>query len=329
MILNNAPYKFSITGSRPMPGCLWMVILLWLLPGILHAENAPAMRPRVEVTRATVRVADLFSCPLPVALRPHADTPVMNAPLPGKERFVPGAFLVRKLSLLAGVNALTINTPHRICVFRKGQTLTDKHLVPFLESLARATWKEPVSITGFRVTGRRTLPLGTLSFTPDKKRARIRKNRVELPVAVFVNGKTMGRITLSGKASVLKNVVITHTALRQGEKLTSAHITLALRPVPPSDHDILTDPIQAIGRMATRPIGSGTLLTTTLVKASPLVQRGDGVRIRYTLGGLLITATGIARETGGRGDFIKVKNSRSGKIIPCRITGACRVEPFL
>jgi len=318
-----------MTGRHPMPCCLLLMGLLLLLPAPASAQSAPAVRPRVEVTRSVVRVSDLFQGPLPAALKRHADTTVFNAPMPGKERFVPGAFLARKLSLLAGAKALEITAPNRVCLARKGQRLSDKRLLPFLETVARTTWKGPVAITGLRVTGRRTLPLGTLALTPDTKRVRIRKNRIELPVAVSVSGTSMGRLTLSGEAHIMKDVVVAAVSIPRGETLSADQLTLASRPVPPSGDGILTDPALAVGRTATRPIASGTELTSRLVKAPPLVKRGDGVRISYTQSGLVITATGIARETGGLGDYIKVKNSRSGKNITCRVIGQCRVEPFL
>ncbi|WP_193220126.1 flagellar basal body P-ring formation chaperone FlgA [Desulfoluna spongiiphila] len=314
---------------NPMPWCLLLMGLLLLLPAASGAQSAPAVRPRVEVTGSAVRVSDLFAGPLPAALKRHGDTTVFNAPMPGKERFVPGAFLARKLSLLAGAKALEITAPNRVCLVRKGQRLSDKRLLPFLEAMARTIWKGSVAVSELRVTGRRTLPLGSLALTPDTKRARVRKNRIELPVAVSVNGTSMGRLTLSGEAHIMKNVVVASVSIPKGETLSADQITLASRPVSPSGTDILTDPALAVGREATRPIASGTELTSRLVKAPPLVKRGDGVRIRYTQGGLLITATGIARETGGLGDFIKVKNSRSGKGITCRVIGQCRVEPFL
>lgn len=254
---------------------------------------------------------------------------MFNAPRPGKELFVPGPFLARKLSLLAGCRTLGIKAPPRVCIARKGQVLKESRLIPFLEQVARSTWKDPVTITKFRVVGRRTLPLGKLTLSPDNKRLRIRKNRIELPVAVSVDGKAMGRLTLTAEVNIIKNVVVTTTSIRQGEELTSAQLTLAPHPVPPSDHKVLTNLALAVGRMATRPIRSGTVLTTRMVKAPTLVKRGDGVRIRYTLRGLVITATGIAGERGGMGDFIKVKNSRSGKRITCRIIGERNVEPLL
>ena len=99
--------------------------------------------------------------------------------------------------------------------------------------------------------------------------------------------------------------------------------------MPPSDHKVVTNLTLAVGRMTTRPIRSGAVLTAQMVKTLPLVERGEGVRIRYTLKGLAIAATGIAGGTGGMGDFIKVKNSRSGKRITCRITGERIVEPLL
>lgn len=323
------PHTRPVTGGHLMPWCLLVLALLLALARPLCAQSGPAVRPRVEVTGSTVRVSDLFSGTLPAALKRHGSATVFNAPMPGKERLVPGTFLTRKLSLLAGVQDLGLTAPARVCLARKGQRISDKRLLPFLEAVARSTWEGPVSVSGLRVAGRRTLPLGILTFAPDTKRVRIRKNRIELPVSVTVDGAATGRLTLSGEAHTMQHVVVAASDIQRGETLTASQVSLALMPVPPSGGNLLTDPALAVGRTATRAIASGTGLTARLVKAKPLVERGDGVRIRYSLGGLVITATGIAKETGGLGDFIKVKNSRSGKAVTCRIIGQRRVEPFL
>lgn len=314
---------------RPRPWRLLLATALLLLPGVLHAESPLALRPQVEVASESVRVKDLVDGPLPASLARQADTLVLKAPLPGNEHILPGPFLARKLAFLAGVERLEATTPARVRITRTGQEIDDSRLTPLLEQVARTTWKEPVTVTGLRVVGRRPLPIGPLALTPDTTRVRIRKGRIELPVNVSVGGDAMGRITLTAEVSVMKQVVVTTAPVAKGEGFTPALLTLAPRPLPPSDHDAITELAQAVGHMATHPLSAGTVLTSAMVKSTPLVTRGDDVRIRYAAGDLVITATGIAAETGGLGEFIRVKNSRSGKHITCRITGERIVEPFL
>jgi flagella basal body P-ring formation protein FlgA len=69
------------------------------------------------------------------------------------------------------------------------------------------------------------------------------------------------------------------------------------------------------GLEAARTIRQGTTLSKSLVRAEQLVDRGDRVTIVYQNGALLITALGEAREPGGKGDIIKVRNISTRKTI--------------
>ena len=319
----------SLPGQRPRALCLLIMALALLAVTDLHAAGTLSMRSRVEVTVESVRVSDLFSGPLPSALQRLKKRVIFNAPMPGKEHSVPGAFLVRKIHLLQGCSTLEINAPSRVRISRTGQVISMDRLIPYLDRAAERTWKEPITLTKVRVIGRRTMPGGAITFTPDTKRLRIRKNRMELPLAVFVDKKPAGRLTLTATALAMREVVVTTKAVRQGDALTPGQVTLKSRAVAPSNLGVILDPSRAMGRMATRPIPPDTVLTAKMLKTPPLVKRGEGVRIAYTSGNMLISATGIAKEAGGMGDFINVKNSRSGKRITCRIIGVRRVEPLL
>ena len=315
--------------QRQRPKALCLMILILLAATDLQAAGTLSMRSRVEVTMESVRVSDLFSGPLPSPLQRLKKRVVFNAPMPGKEHSVPGSFLVRKIQLLPGCSTLKINAPSRVLISRTGQVISLDRLLPYLERAAERTWKEPITLTKIRVMGRRTMPGGTITFSPDTKRLRIRKNRMELPLTVFVDKKSTGRLTLTATALAMRDVVVTTKAIHQGDSLTPGQVMLKSRAVAPSNLGLILDPARAVGRMATRPIPTDTVLTAKMLKTPPLVKRGEGVRIAYTSGNMLISATGIAKEAGGMGDFINVKNSRSGKRITCRITGVRRVEPLL
>lgn len=324
-----SPHTPLFFRKHPMAGGLLVAIFL-LLPAMApEVASALDLRPHIEVVADTVYVSDLFYAPLPEPLRRHASTFVLKAPLPGKEHLVPGPFLARKITLLPGCSALNIQTPNRVQITRKGQSIEESRLRPFIERVAKKTWRGPITLTRFRVMGRRTLPLGTLTITPQEKRVRIRKNRLEVPLTVSVDGRSAGRITLTATVHIIRKVAVTAEAIGQKETISRAQITLEEHPISPGDLSVIIDPARAVGRMTTRSLRRGTVLTTQMLTTPSLVRRGDGVRIRYTLGSLAISATGIAREAGGMGDFIRVKNSRSGKSITCRITGERCVEPLL
>ncbi|MBU8934559.1 MAG: flagellar basal body P-ring formation chaperone FlgA [candidate division Zixibacteria bacterium] len=92
-------------------------------------------------------------------------------------------------------------------------------------------------------------------------------------------------------------------------------------------------PVQSLavleGHRAKRNLRNGAILTTACIEAIPDMESGRAVKIVYVDGLCQVTAPGVAMEQGMAGDYVKVKNKASGKIIVARIVdnGAVAVDP--
>ena len=73
------------------------------------------------------------------------------------------------------------------------------------------------------------------------------------------------------------------------------------------------------GKLAARSLNSGKILHCRLAKALPVIDKGDIVSIRLNKGRISVAVTGIARERGGIGDRIWVKNRKTNKLIRAQI----------
>jgi flagella basal body P-ring formation protein FlgA len=84
------------------------------------------------------------------------------------------------------------------------------------------------------------------------------------------------------------------------------------------------------GLIAKRPLPAGTVLVSNMLKSleSPVIlKRNQNVVIRIETPGFLVTAMGIALQDGRAGDYIKVRNMDSQRIILARIKKDGTVEP--
>ncbi len=70
-----------------------------------------------------------------------------------------------------------------------------------------------------------------------------------------------------------------------------------------------------IGKRATRHFAMGAILTLSGVEVPPLVERGSAVLIVTEVGGVRVSAPGIARAAGGLGDIIPVENTTSKQVV--------------
>jgi len=86
------------------------------------------------------------------------------------------------------------------------------------------------------------------------------------------------------------------------------------------------------GLVTVQPVRAGTVLRPSLVRrpqAQAVVQRNQSVVMRVRRPGFVVTAVGQALEDGRPGDFIKVRNVDSLRIVAARVMPDGSVEPAL
>ena len=83
------------------------------------------------------------------------------------------------------------------------------------------------------------------------------------------------------------------------------------------------------GYRTKRNLRRGTILTTAAIEPIPDIEAGRELSIVYIGGLCRITTAGVALQSGMAGDYVKVKNKGSGKIILARVVDgtAVAVDP--
>jgi flagella basal body P-ring formation protein FlgA len=88
----------------------------------------------------------------------------------------------------------------------------------------------------------------------------------------------------------------------------------------------LTDAAGFAGRSPRRPLRAGEPLTEALLVPTPLVRRGERVKVIFARASFEITLDGVAREDGCAGQRIRIVNNGSGKTIVATVEGPGRVR---
>lgn len=131
------------------------------------------------------------------------------------------------------------------------------------------------------------------------------------------------------KITVLKTVLVTKHAIRQGEKLSSDDFYQAEFDAQRLQQGYFTNEKQLLGLVCKRDISADTPLTPYNVALEKIVLRGQEVSIVAKSGALMVSMDGVAMSDGVLGDVIKVKNSTSKRIIEAQVAGEKRVEVTL
>ncbi len=77
----------------------------------------------------------------------------------------------------------------------------------------------------------------------------------------------------------------------------------------------VTDVKQALNKVAKRTLPAGRPISLSALGDPVLVERGQNTKLVFNAGDLVITASGVSMEPGSAGDFIKVRNVDSGRIV--------------
>jgi flagella basal body P-ring formation protein FlgA len=125
------------------------------------------------------------------------------------------------------------------------------------------------------------------------------------------------RVVLNARAQV----VVTTKDIKRGESLTSADLSLAQQDI--SD---LEEPFFAmdnlIGKQLKRTLRQGQPLQRNQVEFPPMITRGERVTIQASNPGIMLKASGEARQNGELGEMIRVRNIGSQREVLCRVVAA-------
>jgi flagella basal body P-ring formation protein FlgA len=148
-------------------------------------------------------------------------------------------------------------------------------------------------------------------------------------VKVTGNGETLESGQVRMKIRKYADVVVLTDRIRSRRPLTPDKLAIKRMDIT----SLREKPLQSLEGLAEyrtkRNLARGTILTTAAVEPVPDVEPGREVSIVYVDGLCRITAPGIALQTGRAGEYVKVKNKASNKIIIARVIDetAVAVDP--
>ncbi len=257
----------------------------------------------------------------------YADTigalPVASAPAPGTTKSLHTVSVITSLRNRAEVGEVDWMGSESILVHRKGFRVDHDKMGEIIgEYLLENAHRLPrgeIRFTPLRAPEELVLPLGELGWTVTPSRPGI-INSASFSIFFTVDGAPAGNCIISGRLEVIAEVPTAMTTLHRGELITENNIIMERQILARPDRPTL-DKEELIGMQMTRTVNAGRVIEESHITMPPVVKEGEMVKIHGRKGGLFISASGIARDDGGLGERIRVRNIASNKLIHCRVDG--------
>jgi flagella basal body P-ring formation protein FlgA len=157
----------------------------------------------------------------------------------------------------------------------------------------------------------------------------IAANMARVRIAADANGTKLGTRDVTFRLKYRSHKLVAAADIPPGVTIcpenTSIEEVLSDEPEPP-------DWQPPYGLVARRQLAKGAVIQSTMVGAARpqiVLKRNETVLIRIEMPGLLVTAMGKAMQDGRIGEYIKVRNIDSRRIILARVNKDATVEPVI
>jgi flagella basal body P-ring formation protein FlgA len=153
------------------------------------------------------------------------------------------------------------------------------------------------------------------------------KNQAKVQIAVVQNGKQIGECEVTFRLKYNCRRAVTLIDIPAGAVISSKNVKIESAI---SRHPEAVNWKPPYGLIAKRPLRANTVLGPHMVgpvKPAVIVGRNQNVVIRIDRPLLLVTAMGKAMQEGRTGEYIKVRNLNSQRIILTRVKEDGTVEP--
>jgi len=305
------------------------VLLFVLLPAASHGSDdmvTVTLRNKAEVdsdkvllgdiadiTGGTEEVIDMLSgiivCP---SLAVDSEKKLLSSDIENK--------LIRNRINLRFVK---INGASQIIASRKARKVTSEELKQAVIDYVyeRMPWEEEEVIAEFtRPLIDISIPDGDVTIVVNSLSGSNYLGYNQFSLQVYLDGEQKERFLVGMNIRVFKEVVVSSRQLRRRDTIGSDDVELQKRELKTADKTPLSSLDDAVDKRLITSVPANRILYRSSLEEAPLVAKDQYVANRGRSRAVRLTTRVIAMDVGKSGQFIKVKNLASGKIVIAKVS---------
>jgi flagella basal body P-ring formation protein FlgA len=142
-------------------------------------------------------------------------------------------------------------------------------------------------------------------------------------------GPVQWRIHLPVRVSLYDDALVARVPLLRGQRVDPNQVKRRKVEVTQLQHGYFSQPIQLRHMQAARNLKTGAILTTANLQARNLVESGQRITIVLDFNGLSVKTSGMALQSAGMGQPVKVRNLQSQRVVEGIVSGSAEVRVSL
>jgi flagella basal body P-ring formation protein FlgA len=142
-------------------------------------------------------------------------------------------------------------------------------------------------------------------------------------------GPVVGRASVLLHVRVFQRLLVARRRIRPGQRIGKDMVRLQRTELTGVSTEAIADLADALGQEARQDIRAFAVVTRRMLGAARVIRRGEPVTLLAAGPRMRVTAVGIAEQDGAVGQFIRVRNRDSRKVVLGRVLDSRTVQvPF-
>lgn len=296
------------------------LVALAALALLVQPVRAATLRDLTTLSGPEVRLSDLFD-------DPDHDRVIGPAPEPGG-RIVVEAPQLAAIARQFNVDWRPASSADRVVLERPGRMFPREAVMDALHAA--------LAVAGVPADSDVAMPTYTPPMVPSDGSAHAEVGQVDYdPVtgrftsllSIVANGMTPAHARLSGRVVAMVEAPVATRRILPGETVAPGDVQMSRVRANLVHAEVARTAEQAVGMAVRRqPIAAGAPLPIADLGSPVVVAKGATVTMELTSPGLAVTAQGVAMESGGMGDQLRVLNPISRALVAAAVVGPDRVQ---
>lgn len=178
-----------------------------------------------------------------------------------------------------------------------------------------------------------------IRLQPLDVRLRLPKCRAALEAFLPSGSRNLGNVSIGvrcpdpawtiyprAEVRVYDHVLVARHFLRRNSVLSAGDFRTERRELSALPGGYETDPNQFIGKQLRQAVMAGMVVSPRVVKIPSAVQQGETVTLIIRQGAIQVTSSGVALQSAGVGERVRVRNAISARVIEGTVIGKHQVE---
>ena len=222
---------------------------------------------------------------------------------------------------------IIFTSPSQIYVKRLSQEISKKEIRQFVElELAKIFKGKDYKLKKLHIRGLEQYPEGKIKLQFDSNEMINNSGKLKFYINVIIDGNQEDRLNISGQIVVYENIFFAQNEFARGDLISQDFVYQERKDIYSLRGGFVTSFDDLDGKTVKSTVRKGDYFKHNILAESPLIKKGDIVRLIFKNDNLLIVTSGLSKENGFENELIKVENLGSGRLVRGIVKEKSKVE---